>query len=269
MTQIPFLKWPGGKRWFVQNHADLLPTDFQRYIEPFLGGGSVFFHLKPAKAILADANRELISAYRGIRFQPQRLVRLLQYHARRHSHRHYYTVRASKPTSLLARAARLIYLNRTSFNGIYRVNREGIFNVPKGDRDTVLFSTDDFPGIAHLLRGSTLQTCDFADTLSEACKGDLVFADPPYTVRHDNNGFRKYNEVLFSWDDQVRLAQALGRARDRGALIVATNANHSSVRKLYRELDFHLMKVSRFSAISADPGSRRELDELVIRSHSD
>lgn len=267
MSLVPFLKWPGGKRWFVSKHANLFPPAFRRYIEPFLGGGSVYFHLKPSEALLSDANDDLIATYRGIRFRPQQLVMLLKKHERRHSHTHYYAVRASRPRSLLGRAARLIYLNRTSFNGIYRVNHAGAFNVPKGDRDSVLFPTDDFPAIARLLRRSTLLKRDFADTIAEAGKGDLVFADPPYTVRHDNNGFRKYNEVLFSWDDQVRLALALGRARDRGAIVVATNANHSSVRSLYGELGFRLTKVSRFSAISADPGSRRELDELVIRSH--
>lgn len=267
MTLLPFLKWPGGKRWFVSSHADLLPQAYCRYIEPFLGSGSVYFHLQPKEALLSDANDDLIATYRGIRARPQQLVDLLREHESRHSRRHYYAVRSLRPTSLVERAARVIYLNRTSFNGIYRVNQAGTFNVPKGDRDTVLYPTDDFPAAARLLRGSILLSRDFSETVAEANKGDFVFADPPYTVRHDNNGFRKYNEVLFSWDDQVRLALALRQARDRGALVVATNANHSSVRSLYREHGFRLKTVSRFSAISADPRSRRQLHELVIRSH--
>lgn len=267
MAVTPFLKWPGGKRWLVHHHPHILPRTYRTYLEPFLGAGSVFFHLEPAKALLSDLNDDLIATYRGIRARPRQLLAALREHQRHHSARHYYSVRSSKPTTLLARAARLVYLNRTSFNGIYRVNREGSFNVPKGDRRTVLLPTDDFQGAAKLLRRSCLSTSDFADTIAEARRNDLVFADPPYTVRHDNNGFRKYNEVLFSWDDQVRLAQALGCARDRGARIVATNANHSSVRQLYGALGFHLTKVSRYSAVSATPDSRRGFEELVIRSH--
>lgn len=269
MAVTPFLKWPGGKRWLVHHYPHILPGAFRKYFEPFLGAGSVFFHLEPSKALLSDINDDLIATYRAVRFRPRRLTALLRAHQERHSSRHYYSVRASKPTSLLARAARLIYLNRMSFNGVYRVNRRGEFNVPKGDRASVFLPTDDFRAVARMLRGKALERRDFAATIDEAGKNDLVFADPPYTVRHDQNGFRKYNEVLFSWDDQVRLANALGSARDRGTRVVATNANHFSVRQLYRGLGFHLMKVSRFSAISADPSSRRDFDELVIRSHTD
>jgi len=265
-TLAPFLKWPGGKRWFVANHANILPTRFRCYIEPFLGGGSVYFHLQPQHAILGDANEDLITTYRALRHNWQRLATLLQKHQANHSRRHYYIVRASRPLTPAAKAARLIYLNRTSFNGIYRVNRLGQFNVPKGDRSSVLLPSDDLRRTSALLRQAELRVADFEATLSEARRGDLVFADPPYTVRHDNNGFRKYNEVLFSWDDQLRLAAALGRARDRGAIVVSTNANHHSVRTIYQKYGFRLATISRFSSISGDPGSRRPLRELVIQS---
>lgn len=262
----PFLKWPGGKRWFIANHASLLPTTFNRYIEPFLGGGSVFFHLKPNQSLLSDLNPELIAVYTAVRDNWGALIQRLTYHQANHGDAYYYTVRQSKPRTTVTRAARMIYLNRTCFNGIYRVNLDGKFNVPKGTKNAVVLETDDFEQAAILLANVELRTSDFEPIIDQARENDLIFADPPYTVRHNVNGFLKYNEQLFSWDDQVRLADALERARTRGAKIVSTNANHSSVRCLYRERGFTLKAVSRYSPISADPKSRRQFEELVIRA---
>ena len=261
---VPFLKWPGGKRWFAARHAGVFPSTFNCYIEPFLGSGSVFFHLRPERALLGDTNAELISSYRGIRSGWKNALALLRKHQARHGRKYYYSTRDKEPQTLAERAARLIYLNRTCFNGIYRVNREGRFNVPKGSRDSVLLATDDFAAVARLLRGAQIVVSDFEGLVDKARRGDLVFADPPYTVRHNFNAFIKYNERLFSWEDQRRLADALVRARYRGAHIVSTNANHKSVRELYRSYGFQLRAVSRFSAISADSLSRREFEELLI-----
>lgn len=265
-TTSPFLKWPGGKRWFVANHADILPTGFNRYIEPFLGGGSVFFHLKPSRSILSDLNPELIVTYEAVREGWDALSERLRSHQSNHGSDYYYSVRESNPRLSVTKAARMIYLNRTCFNGIYRVNLRGRFNVPKGSRDSVVLDTDDFEGAAVLLANAELRISDFEPVIDQACENDLVFADPPYTVRHNVNGFLKYNEQLFSWDDQIRLADALARARNRGAKIVSTNANHGSVRRLYRERGFVLKAVSRFSSISADSKSRKQFEELVIRA---
>lgn len=264
-TITPFLKWPGGKRWFVANYAHLIPDDFNCYVEPFLGGGAVFFHLKPKQAILSDLNSELMATYEAIRDGWAGLRARLQRHQSKHDHDYYYSIRESKPRALVTKAARMIYLNRTCFNGIYRVNLNGEFNVPKGSKDAVVLETDDFEGAATLLANVQLRASDFEPIVDLAQENDLIFADPPYTVRHNLNGFVKYNEQLFSWDDQVRLADALERARNRGAKIVSTNANHSSVRRLYRVRGFDLKVVSRFSSISADPNCRKQFEELVIR----
>jgi DNA adenine methylase len=265
-VMLPFLKWPGGKRWFVANYSHLLPSKYNRYIEPFLGGGSVFFHLKPTTAILSDLNPELIAAYEVIRGGWVKLNERLMSHQLKHDCNHYYNVRESCPRLLLNKAARLIYLNRTCFNGIYRVNLNGKFNVPKGTRNTVVLKTDDFESQATLLENADIRVSDFEPVIDEARVGDLVFVDPPYTVRHNVNGFVKYNEQLFSWQDQLRLADALARARARGVKIVSTNANHTSVRRLYSSNGFSLMTVSRFSSISANPKSRKQFEELIIRA---
>ncbi len=264
---LPFLKWPGGKRWFIQRHAHLLPKDFKRYLEPFLGGGAVFFHLQPSVAILGDANPDVINTYRGIQHNWRQIEYLLGHHQASHSEEYYYRVRNEIPQDLVAQAARMIYLNRTCFNGIYRVNQKGEFNVPKGDKTTVLLEGESFEAIAQVLAGAELIHSDFELLINRSEEEDLIFADPPYTVRHNSNGFIKYNEKLFTWDDQERHAHALRRARDRGSKIVSTNANYHLLREIYLDYGFHLVEVSRFSPISAKAGSRRSFEELIILSH--
>lgn len=260
----PFLKWAGGKRWFVANHLDIIPTNFDRYIEPFLGSGAVFFALNPPNSILGDVNKDLINVYRAIKQDWAGVKVELLKHQKKHSESYYYKVRDLESKGLVDAAAKFIYLNRTCFNGIYRVNREGKFNVPKGSRDSVVFDSDDFEKVSELLQNTELEVCDFETLIDRAGERDLIFADPPYTVRHNTNGFVKYNEKLFSWEDQVRLASALSRAKKRGAHIVATNANHSSLLSLYRPEGFKLKKMSRYSSISADPERRKQFEELLI-----
>lgn len=265
----PFLKWAGGKRWFVHHHHELFPKTYSRYFEPFLGGGAVYFYLRPSQAVLADINPEVIAAYQAMKERWVGLKKSLAHHHREHAEneRYYYNVRDRSPNNLVSRASRMIYLNRTCFNGIYRVNKQGSFNVPRGTKDAVLMESDNFKSMSFLLRGADLRVSDFECVIDEAQEGDLVFADPPYTVRHNLNGFVKYNEVLFSWSDQERLARALKRAGARGVKVVATNANHQSVRDLYASWDFLTRSVSRFSQISADVASRRQFEELVITAN--
>lgn len=264
----PILKWPGGKRWFVARHMDVLPKQFNRYIEPFAGSASLFFALQPTTAILCDKNEELIATYRAIRSRSGLVKSALEDHAQKHSDAYYYQVRATKPTSLIAKAARMLYLNRTCFNGIYRVNHQGIFNVPRGSKDAVMLDTDDFSAVAAALRKAELIAGDFSDAINKAQKGDFIFADPPYTVQHNNNGFIKYNEKIFSWEDQVRLADCLAAAVCRGANVVSTNANHQSVRDLYSSRSFTCRVTSRFSAISGGGQHRGQYEELIITSSS-
>jgi len=263
----PFLKWAGGKRWFVHQYSHLFPDNYNRYIEPFLGSGSVFFHVRPKRALLGDANPDLVFAYNGIKADWRRIVSLLQEHQNKHSNDYYYDVRDETPNDPIERAARMIYLNRTCFNGIYRVNLKGKFNVPRGTRNCILLKDDDFEATARLLKNTKIVEDDFETLIDQAKKGDFVFADPPYTVRHNNNGFIKYNEKLFSWSDQERLARSLVRARSRGATIISTNANHESLRELYENKGFKFLDISRYSSISASSSSRKKFDELVILTH--
>lgn len=263
---IPFLRWPGGKRWLVDMYPDVFPQSYNTYIEPFLGAGSVYFHLQPDRAVLGDLNHDVIIVYRGIRQDAESVQALLEKHHSLHCREYYYEIRNIVPVSLAAQAARIIYLNRTCFNGIYRVNLKGQFNVPIGERKQVMKDTDDFTAVASLLANVDLHHEDFETLVDLAQLSDFVFLDPPYTVRHNRNGFNKYNEQLFSWADQERLACAAARACRRGAKVVITNASHPTVRQLYPEDLFAFREVSRYSSISAYLDSRKHFDELVISS---
>ena len=263
---VPFLKWAGGKRWLTYRHLDLFPPIYDRYIEPFLGGGSVFFALRPQRSILADSNVRLIETYTQVRDKPTRVSELLLKHHKAHSDDYYYSERERTYLhSSVERAAQFIYLNRTCWNGLYRVNKKGEFNVPRGTKSAVVLSTDDFESISKVLANSDLYAQDFSKTLAHAGSGDFVYIDPPYTVRHKFNGFAKYNEQIFSWDDQVRLRDDVVAAIDRGALVAVSNADHESVAGLYREVGAH-MRVSRQSGIAGGASHRGCVDELLILS---
>lgn len=261
----PFLKWAGGKRWFVYYHDHILPKSFNRYIEPFLGGGAVFFHLQPEKAILGDLNEDLIETYVALKDDWELVLRYLKEHHRNHSQKYYYQVRNSNRRSIASRAAQFIYLNRTCWNGLYRVNQKGDFNVPIGTKSSVIYDNDNFEDISKALGHADLYSLDFEFLIDKADKDDLVFVDPPYTVRHNYNAFIKYNEKLFSWWDQERLFYALKRAQNRGAFIVGTNAYHKTVRSLYRGT-FSSLKACRNSPISSKVESRKMFEELIIFS---
>jgi DNA adenine methylase len=265
-TLLPFLKWAGGKRWLVRSLPELIPAFSGRYYEPFLGSAAVFFSLLPRDAYLADSNRELIDTYVAIQKNWKKVLSTLETHHEAHSKDHYYSVRAQMPKGLYGQAGRFIYLNRVCWNGLYRVNRRGEFNVPIGTKTQVLLESDNFYGVARALSGQEIVCSDFEATLELAGQGDFIFADPPYTVTHKFNGFVKYNENLFSWDDQVRLFNALLSASNRGANVLSTNADHQSIRKLYRS-DFYLTKRDRFSSIAASGANRGKYPELLITNY--
>ena len=260
----PFLNWAGGKRWLVANHADLLRVSHDRLVEPFVGSGAVFFHLEPSAALLSDANPRLIEAYTAVRDEPERVLDLLKVHRRKHSTQYYYHVRDQRLRTPATRAAQLIYLNRTCFNGLYRVNLQGRFNVPKGSKDAVIFPDDDFVAWSQALSRSELRACDFQQTIDDAVEGDFLYVDPPYTVKHNMNNFVKYNEHIFSWSDQVRLRDALVSASRRGVAVVVSNADHPSIRELYGDGGWHLNPVSRHSRLAASSDHRKRTTELLI-----
>ena len=264
----PFLKWAGGKRWFVRRCLKTIPTKVNRYIEPFLGSGALFFALEPRRAVLSDLNADLVNTFLAIKNDWKSVAAALgKYHVL-HSKHFYYQMRDSKPRSAVGQAAKFIYLNRTCWNGLYRVNVGGRFNVPIGSKDLVVLPTDDFEHVSGLLKGTVLLASDFEVVIDRAGHGDLIFADPPYVTAHSQNGFLKYNEKLFSWGDQVRLVKSLRAAKRRGARIVVTNADTPAIRKLY-EGSFRVRTISRASIIAGSSAHRGMTNELVITSERD
>ena len=261
----PFLKWAGGKRWLTERVLELIPSNYDVYIEPFLGSGAVYFSLQPSKAILSDLNADLINAYSAIKTDWEKVHLHLLSHHNKHCADYYYEIRKQNLRALHTKAAKFIYLNRTCWNGLYRVNLKGQFNVPIGTKKNAILDTDDFEATSLILKNAELSCVDFEDTINRAQRNDVIFADPPYTVHHNNNGFIKYNETIFRWEDQLRLRDALFRAKARGVKTIITNANHESVRKLYQN-DFEIEIVSRMSVIAGSPSARRTYEELLIYS---
>jgi DNA adenine methylase len=261
---LPFLKWPGGKRWAAERIAALVSSHLTgRYYEPFLGGGAVFFRLRPRIATLGDVNSDLIAAYKAVRSNHKEIVKRLQGLPVAKSV--YDEVRTWKPRGPLERAVRFLYLNRTAFGGIYRLNRAGNFNVPYGGGQrtpAILWESALIEDAAAALANVTLRACDFALVMRHATEGDVVYCDPTYTVAHENNGFLRYNERNFSWTDQMRLAVAARAARARGAVIIISNAHHASVRALYSGETRRTLE--RMSCVSTEPEHRRQVKETLV-----
>src|ERR1039457_1165848 len=223
----PFLKWPGGKRWLTGYVASALGyRGYRRYFEPFLGGGAVFFALQPEVAMLSDVNADLISTYTEVRSRPHELVRRLkQLPVDRAT---YNNLREAEPENRVDRAVRFLYLNRTAFGGIYRLNRNGGFNVPFGGGQRTpapLWEDGLLLDASRSLRSAEISVADFEEALVGAGPGDLVYCDPTYTVAHNNNGFVRYNERNFSWEDQKRLADTCQRLAREGATVLVSNAD--------------------------------------------
>jgi DNA adenine methylase len=259
----PFIKWAGGKRWLLNDPSFDLPHFSGRYIEPFLGGGAIFFHLAPPVAILSDVNKRLIETYRSIRDEWRLVQTCLAQFQENHSKQLYYEERSREHTASYRRAAQFLYLNRTCFNGLYRENLKGQFNVPVGTKTQVTLLDDDFERASELLSRADLRSGDFEAVVAEATEGDLVFLDPPYSTAHNCNGFVNYNQKIFTWDDQKRLMKAVRGAKQRGAQVVLTNADHESIHELYVGLGAPRV-VSRSSVIAGSAQSRRGTTEALF-----
>jgi len=195
---IPFLKWPGGKRWLLEKHINCFHDHFCKLYEPFLGGAAAFFYLSPDSAILSDTNRDLINVYQVMRDNYVGLAQYMQQHQNLHCKDYYYQIRASKFDDPIQAASQFLYLNRTCYNGLYRVNKSGIFNVPIGTKSNCTYDIDLFKEYSSLLKKASIMTSDFEAAISTVQSHDLIFADPPYTISRKQKSFIKYNESLFT-----------------------------------------------------------------------
>ena len=260
----PFLKWPGGKRWLANRLTRCISgLKFNRYFEPFLGGGALFFSLHPPKATLSDLNEDLIDCYKQVRVDADLLVKKIR--AIPVNAESYDRVRKSAPRDRSSKAARLLYLNRTSFSGLYRLNRSGHFNVPYGGGERTpeaLWRDDLLLKAAAPLRKARLVAGDFEDVLQDAETGDLVYCDPTYTVAHNNNGYGRYNEKNFAWDDQKRLAACCRKLARRGVVVIVSNAVHPDILELFRPDRYCV--IERQSLLCPSVDKRRVVREALL-----
>lgn len=264
-----FLRWTGSKKWLLKELNQYLPLDFQNYHEPFLGGGSVFFYVKnnsdkKRSYFLSDLNSGLINLYEQIRDNLPELISVLKKH--KNSSEFYYKIRDYKPRTNVNKAAKFMYLNRTSFNGIYRVNSKGEYNVPYGKRQNVDIVTEPLlQNVKNALK-NTFISCGSFDIILENVKAkDFVFLDPPYTVSHENNGFIEYNQKLFSWDDQIALKELIKTLIERDVFFLLTNASHQSIRDLYSDIpNIKIKKISRHCKVGGRSHTRKMYNELLI-----
>lgn len=262
-----FLKWAGGKHWFVCKEQQRFPNEYNRYIEPFLGG-SCFFHLQPQNALLSDINSELIDTYIAVRDNVDKVYQHLRIHANKHCEQYYYTIRERKTITSATSAARMIYLNKACYNGIYRVNRSGKFNVPYGTATKLSFDKNILESASKDLKHAEIICQDLELSINQAQEGDFLFCDPPYAVIDNNNRFVGYNADAFSWDDQIRLSNALIRAKNRNVKIIMTNVDHENVRALYQDIEgFTLDRIQRQCFISGTLQGRRQYLELIVTAN--
>lgn len=259
----PFLRWAGGKRWLLKDLDKYLPKDgFNQYHEPFIGGGAVFFHLQSNNnSYISDLNSELIEVYYSLQNEVEEVIsELIKF---KNTKEDYYKIRKSNYRSSYKRAARFIYLNQTSFNGIYRVNLKGEYNVPYGYRDNFKFDLENIRTVSQVLLQTEINDNDFSAVTQNVKAGDLVFIDPPYTVTHNNNGFIQYNQKIFSLEDQYRLSNTINEIKEIGAYYILTNAAHNKIKEIFNN-DDKLFEVKRSSIVGGKNAKRGKYGELII-----
>ncbi|MEZ4272849.1 MAG: DNA adenine methylase [Myxococcota bacterium] len=259
----PFLKWAGGKTQLLPEILARFPTRFGRYFEPFVGGGAVFFALGPRRAVLTDINENLINTYKMIRDDLDGVIAALDKH--RATEEHFYRVRAQNPAALspLQAAARTIYLNRTCFNGLYRVNAKGQFNVPYGryERPNIC-NVANLQAVCLALRGVDLRVSDVVKATTGAKRGDLIYFDPPYDPVSPTASFTSYTAGRFGREDQARLARRFGELAAKGVHVVLSNADTPLICDLYK--DFRIERVRARRAINSRADRRGPVSEVII-----
>lgn len=258
----PFLKWAGGKTRLLPTLLTYTPARFNTYIEPFVGGGALFFALQPRKAILADSNPELINCYTVVRDRVEDLIAVLDEYP--YAEEFYYNLRTEMPEDAVLRAARLIYLNRTCFNGLYRVNKRGQFNVPFGRyTNPVICDAERLKAASYALRNAELHRADYRSTLQTCARpGDFIYIDPPYHPVSQYSDFKRYTAEFFYTEDQRELARNVKQLGQQGCFVLVSNSSCDFIRDIYQGCQ--VIEVSARRNINKDPNKRGEVKEVLI-----
>jgi len=266
----PFVKWVGGKRQLLASIEKYVPKNLKpgaTYHEPFVGGGAVFFHTQPARAYLTDSNARLVRTYRGIQEDVERVIVQLHKYEKKHDKDFYLGLRArdvdaSKRDADVA--AWFIYLNRTGYNGLYRVNSKNGFNVPFGDyKKPMICDADNLRACARALRGATIEQADFTAVEARAKRGDFVYFDPPYIPLTATSRFTDYTSEGFSDADQVRLRDVAYELKRRGVTVLLSNSSAPRVYDLYAK-HFECVEVDARRSVNCKPNGRGRIPELLI-----
>jgi DNA adenine methylase len=265
----PILKWVGGKTQLLDQLKPLLPKTWNRYFEPFVGGAAVFFDLRTRRpnmaAFLSDVNAELVNCYLSVRDDVDGVIAALRKHV--HSRDHYYDVRAWKPAELAPaqRAARTIFLNKTGYNGLYRVNRSGQFNVPFGRMNNPMFcDVENLRACSKALAGVSIAHGDYSEVLRRAKKGDFVYFDPPYVPLSTTSDFTAYIPGGFGEGEQRKLAKVFAKLAARGVEVMLSNSDTPLVRELYADFDIRVVYAAR--SVNSNATRRGKLAEVVVRN---
>ncbi len=263
----PFLKWAGGKTKLIQQYNFYFPKVYKTYYEPFLGGGAVFFYLNPTNATLTDINAELVNAYRCVKDNVEELIKLLDIHQLKHSRDYYYDVRRFAYATDLEKAASLIYLNKTCFNGLYRENSQGEFNVPIGKyKNPKICNPVLLRAVSVTLQNAQIEVRPFEDILNYARSGnDFVYFDPPYHPLSSTSNFTAYSRYLFSQNDQIRLKEVFAELAKRGVKVMLSNSDCEFIRELYSEFNIYSILASRL--INSKATKRGKISEVLITSY--
>ncbi|MDY2698777.1 MAG: DNA adenine methylase [Lachnospiraceae bacterium] len=267
----PIVKWVGGKRQLLADIMPLIDRNCSTYVEPFVGGGAVFFELQPKKAIINDYNSELINVYTTVRDFPEQLIKKLEEHKNKNSEEYFYELRAFDRKSEYAsmsrveKAARIIYLNKTCYNGLYRVNAAGQFNSPYGKyKNPNIVNATTIKAMSKYLQNPQIKIKegDYRDALKGLRKGAFVYLDPPYMPISSSSSFTGYTENGFSYEQQVELKKECDKLREKGIAFLQSNSDCQEIRELYKEYDIKTVQAKR--TINSNANKRSEISEVLI-----
>lgn len=274
VTLQPFTKWTGGKRQLLPVIRELMPKTYNRYFEPFVGGGALFFDLAPKDAVINDFNVELINCYQQIKDNPQELIEILKVHQEYNSKEYYLDLRSADRDeridmmSEVQRAARVLYMLRVDFNGLYRVNSKNQFNVPYGRyKNPKIVDEELISAISVYLNNNQLEIKmgDFEKAIVDVRTGDFVYFDPPYIPLSETSAFTSYTHEGFSFADQVRLRDAFKRLSDTGAYVMLSNSSSALVEELYKDFNIYYVEATRTNG--AKSSSRGKISEIIVTNY--